>query len=98
MAGVILHTDQGSEYIAHRFQAACTRIGIRQSMGRVGALDNSVIESWHSTLEFELRGEEHFTTRAEARVVVAAWIDDDDQDRRHSWIGMSIPIRYELGA
>ena len=32
------------------------RLGIRQSMGRPGsALDNAVIESWHSTLEFELR-------------------------------------------
>ena len=56
IAGVIFHTDQGSEYTAHRFRAACDRIGIRQSMGRPGsALDNAVIESWHSTLEFELR-------------------------------------------
>ena len=99
IAGVLFHTDQGSEYTAHRFRAACDRIGIRQSMGRPGsALDNAVIESWHSTLEFELRREEHFTTRAQARAVVAAWIDDYNQDRRHSSIGMSTPIRYELGA
>ena len=52
VAGVVLHTDQGSEYTAASFRAACTRMGIRQSMGRVGsALDNAVIESWHSTLE-----------------------------------------------
>ncbi|HKF32724.1 MAG TPA: hypothetical protein VKB37_10190 [Jatrophihabitantaceae bacterium] len=39
------------------FRAACDRVGIKQSMGRVGsALNNAVIESWHSTLEFELRG------------------------------------------
>ena len=50
--GVILHTDQGSEYTAHLFRDACTRLQIRQSMGRVGsALDNAVIESWHSTLQ-----------------------------------------------
>ena len=80
VAGVILHTDQGSEYTAHRFRAACARIGIRQSMGRPGsALDNAVIESWHSTLEFELRSLEHFTTRAQARAAVAAWIDDYNQ-------------------
>jgi hypothetical protein len=31
-------------------------------MGRPGsALDNTIIESWHSTLEFELRSVEHFT-------------------------------------
>jgi transposase InsO family protein len=56
IAGVVLHTDQGSEYTARSFRAACTRCGIRQSMGRPGsALDNAVIESWHSTVEFELR-------------------------------------------
>lgn len=44
---VIMHTDQGSEYTAKSFQAACARVGIPQSMGRVGsALDNAVIESW----------------------------------------------------
>ena len=52
--GVIFHTDQGSEFTAKTFRAACRRCGIRQSMGRPGsALDNAVIESWHSTLEFE---------------------------------------------
>ena len=62
--GVIMHTDQGSEYTAGTVRAACGRLGIRQSMGRPGsALDNAVIESWHSTLEFELRSVEHFATR-----------------------------------
>lgn len=99
VAGVILHTDQGSEFTAHLFRAACERMGIRQSMGRVGsALDNSVIESWHSTLEFELRSMHHFTTRAGARAAVVGFIDDYNQNRRHSSIGMQPPIAYELGA
>ena len=68
VAGVILHTDQGSEYTARPFRAACRRCGITQSMGRTGsALDNAVIESWHSTLEFELRRLEQFATKAQAR-------------------------------
>jgi putative transposase len=97
VAGVILHTDQGSEYTAHRFRAACQRIGIRQSMGRPSsALDNAVIESWHSTLEFELRSLEHFTTRAQARVRIAAWIDDYNRNRRHSALQMESPVDYEL--
>jgi putative transposase len=99
VAGVILHTDQGSEYAAHRFQAACSRMGVQQSMGRPGsALDNAVIEAWHSTLEFELRSLTHFTTRAQARAAVVAFIDDYNQHRRHSAIGMRSPIAYELGA
>jgi len=97
IAGVIMHTDQGSEYTAKNFRAACERIGIKQSMGRVGsALDNAVIESWHSTLEFELRGLERFATRAEARAKVAAWIDEYNRDRKHSSIGMRSPINFEL--
>jgi putative transposase len=35
--GVIMHTGQGSEYTAARFRQACTRLGIRQSMGRPGS-------------------------------------------------------------
>ncbi|HEY6275017.1 MAG TPA: IS3 family transposase [Streptosporangiaceae bacterium] len=94
--GVIMHTDQGSEYTARAFQAACQRLSIAQSMGRPGsALDNAVIESWHSTLEFELRRIEHFATRAAARARVAAWIEDYNTRRRHSACQMMPPARYE---
>jgi transposase InsO family protein len=59
------------------------------------ALDNAVIESWHSTLEFELRSVEHFATRAGARARVSAWIEDYNQNRRHSALGMMTPVGYE---
>jgi transposase InsO family protein len=94
--GVIFHTDQGSEYTARLFRQACQRLGVTQSMGRPGsALDNAVIESWHSTLEFELRSAEHFTTRAAARGRVAAWIEDYNTNRRHSACQMMSPVDYE---
>ena len=65
-------------------------------MGRPGsALDNAVIESWHSTLEFELRRREHFATKAAARARVATWIDEYNRDRKHSACGMRSPITYE---
>ncbi|HEX8932820.1 MAG TPA: IS3 family transposase [Pseudonocardiaceae bacterium] len=97
VGGVVLHTDRGSEYTAGAFRAACARLGIAQSMGRVGsALDNSIIESWHSTLEFELRSLEQFPTKAAARQRVASWIDEYNRTRRHSSIGMLSPIDYEL--
>jgi len=94
--GVIFHTDQGSEYTADAFRAACERMGICQSMGRPGsALDNAVIESWHSTLEFELRRLEHYATRAAARAGVAAFIEDYNYHRRHSALGRISPVAYE---
>jgi transposase InsO family protein len=96
VAGVIFHSDQGSEYTAARFRRACERLGVRQSMGRPGsALDNAVIESWHSTLEFELRSLHKFATRAQARAAVAAWIEDYNHVRRHSALGMRSPVDYE---
>ena len=65
-------------------------------MGRPGsALDNAVIESWHSTLEWELRSLVTFATRAEARAGVAAWIEDYNHVRRHSALGMMPPVAYE---
>ncbi len=57
-------------------------------MGRPGsALDNAVIESWHSTLEFELRRVEHYATRAAARAGVAA------QDKEAA----SPPLSFTIG-
>jgi transposase InsO family protein len=96
--GVIMHTDQGSEYTARTFRQACERLGVCQSMGRPGsALDNAVIESWHSTLEFELRRIEQFATKAAARAGVAAWVEDYNHVRRHSALGMRSPVDYERG-
>ena len=94
--GVIMHTDQGSEYTAGLVRQACARLGMTQSMGRPGsALDNAVIESWHSTLEFELRSVERFATRAAAKARVSAWIEDYNTRRRHSALGMMPPVGYE---
>jgi hypothetical protein len=86
VARVIFHTDQGSEgSTSGTVRAACERLGIRPSMGRPGsALDNAAIESWHSTLEFELRSLEHFATRAQARARIARWVDEYNTVRRHS--------------
>ena len=94
--GVVFHTGQGSEYTAQSFRRACERLGIAQSMGRPGsALDNAVIESWHSTLEFELRSLRQFAAKAEARAAVAAWTGYCNHVRRHSALGMKSPVGYE---
>jgi hypothetical protein len=38
------------------------------------ALDNAVIEAWHSNLEFELRRREHFATRARDSRYYTRWL------------------------
>lgn len=96
IAGVLLHTDQGSEFTAHTFREACERCGTTQSMGRPGSgLDNAVIESWHSTLEFELRELEHFDTKAQARAALVDFIEDYNTNRKHSALGMRSPVQHE---
>ncbi|HYV81267.1 MAG TPA: DDE-type integrase/transposase/recombinase [Streptosporangiaceae bacterium] len=89
-------TPTAAEYTAGAFRAACQRLGACQSMGRPGsALDNAVIESWHSTQEFELRSVEQFATKAAARARVPAWIHEYNHIRRHSACQMMSPVDYE---
>jgi putative transposase len=55
------------------------------------------VEAWHPALEFELRGVQHFATKAAARAKVAAWIEDYNHHRRHSACQMMSPVDYEQG-
>ena len=94
--GSIFHSDQGSEYTAELFETACRRLGVSQSMGRVGScFDNAASESFHSTLEFELLRKRRFATKAEARAAVAGYIDRYNRTRRHSSCEMKSPIEFE---
>ena len=98
VAGVIFHTDKGSQYTSDAFAAACRRLGVTQSMGRVGcALDNAAAESFFSTLEHELVTRRHHRTRDQARADIAAWIDTWYNTKRlHSTNNMLSPNDYEL--
>ena len=96
IAGVIFHSDKGSEYTGDVFAAACAALGVVQSMGRVGsALDNAAAESFNSTLEFELLSRRHFASKDAARRQIAGYIDRYNHRRRHSSAGMLAPVAYE---
>jgi transposase InsO family protein len=52
--GVSFHSDRGSEYCAEAFKTACGKLGVLQSMGRVGsALDNAAAEAFNSIIKVE---------------------------------------------
>jgi putative transposase len=94
--GVIFHSDKGGEYTGDLYSKACTALGVRQSMGRVGsALDNAVAESFNSTLEWELLSRRDFATFAQARREVASFIEAYNHTRRHSSCEMKPPAVYE---
>lgn len=94
--GVIFHSDRGSEYSAGLFRGVCDRLGVTQSMSRVGsALDNAAAESFFSTLEFELLRKKHFATKTDARREVARFIDRYNRTRRHSACERKSPMEFE---
>lgn len=94
--GVVFHSDKGGEYTGDLFARACKRLGVTQSMGRVGsALDNAAAESFNSTLEHELLSRTEFTTKDQARREIARFIDNYNHRRRHSTCEMLPPVAYE---
>jgi putative transposase len=95
--GVIFHSDRGSEYTSEAYETACGRLGVLQSMGRVGsALDNAAAESFNSTIKVEYIHRHRFATRAEARLKISTWIVDFyNLRRRHSTCDGMSPIDYE---
>lgn len=95
--GVIFHSDRGAEYTAQTFAAACKRLGVVQSMGRVGcALDNAAAEAFNSTLKVEYIHRHTFGTRTEARLKIATWIVDFyNTRRRHTTSAGMPPADYE---
>ena len=97
VAGVIFHTDKGSQYTSDAFAQACRRLGVTQSMGRVGcALDNAAAESFFSTLEHERITRQRYQTRDQARADIANWIDTwYNTVRLHSTNNMLSPTEYE---
>jgi putative transposase len=95
--GVIFHSDRGSEYTAEAFEIACGKLGVTQSMARVGsALDNAAAEAFNSTVKVEYIHRQHFRTRQEARLKISTWIVDFyNHRRRHSACDGMSPVNYE---
>jgi len=96
-AGVIHHSDRGSQYTAVAFGQRCREMGVEPSMGSRGdAYDNAVAESFFATLECELLARHRFTTQSEARVAVFSYIEGwYNPHRRHKALGQQSPITYE---
>ena len=96
-AGLVHHSDRGSQYASAEYVAALDSAGLVQSMSRKGnCWDNAVAESFFGTLEQELGGHARWTSVAEARNEVGRWIHDFYNDLRlHSTIGFHSPVEYE---
>jgi putative transposase len=96
-AGVIHHSDQGTQYTSVAFGQRCQAAGVRPSMGSVGdAYDNALCESFFATLECELLDRGRFATPADARRAVFDFIEGwYNPRRRHSALAYQSPIEFE---
>jgi putative transposase len=94
-AGLLHHSDQGSTYASQDYRDVLERHGIACSMSRRGnCLDNAAMESWFSTLKFELG--ETFDSMHEAKKQLFDYIEVFyNRQRRHSAIDYLSPARYE---
>jgi putative transposase len=95
---VIFHTDRGSTYTAKDFTKACRKLGIRQSMGRVGScFDNAAAEAFFSSLEWEVLSRNRFRDTVQAQAVVIDWCYTFyNHQRRHSAADGLSPVNYEI--
>jgi putative transposase len=96
-AGLVHHSDQGSQYVSLGFGQSCGQAGIARSMGSRGdAFDNAVAESFFATLKKELVHRQSWPTRRELEAAVFEYIEVFyNRRRRHSTLGMLSPAEYE---
>jgi putative transposase len=96
-AGLIHHSDQGSQYVSLAFGRAASDAGIAVSMGSRGdAYDNAVAETFFATLKKELVNRRSWQSRLELQSAVFEYIEAFyNRRRRHSTLGMVSPAEYE---
>lgn len=96
-AGLVHHSDHGSQYTSLAFGRHLERAGIVGSMGRVGdALDNAMMESFFATLQTELLDRYSWRTTAQLRSAIFEFVEVFyNRRRRHSSLGYLSPEAFE---
>ena len=94
--GLIHHSDRGSQYCSHEYQALLANYGMRVSMSRKGnCYDNAPVESFFGTLKTELVHHRRYRTREEAAREIREYIDlFYNRQRRQARLGYLSPVAY----
>lgn len=93
-AGLILHSDRGSEFANAKFQDRAAAANIRLSMSSTGnCYDNAPAESFFATVKLEAMPAGIFASRQEARMALFDYIEVFyNRQRLHSSIGYARPV------
>ena len=96
-AGLLLHSDRGSQYTSQRYQELLNQHGITASMSRKGnCWDNAPVESFFGTLKTECAERKRYESHAQARSSLFEYIETFyNRKRRHSSLGYLSPVAYE---
>lgn len=99
-AGLLHHSDRGSQYAAGAYQQQLIGHGIECSMSRKGnCWDNACVESFFGTLKKELIHHRRYLTRDEAKQEIFEYIEVFyNRMRRHSTLGYYSPAEFEARA
>ncbi len=95
-AGLIHHSDRGSQYRAHGYRKLLKQFGMQASMSRKGnCFDNAPMESFWGSLKNELTHHHRYETRANAKAAIQEYIEIFyNRQRRHSRLGYIAPARF----
>ena len=96
-AGLIHHSDRGSQYCARDYIKLLERFNIRVSMSRKGnCWDNAPMESFWGTLKNELVYHQRYATREQAIREITEYIEVFyNRQRRQARLGYLSPVAYE---
>src|SRR3954451_4232038 len=99
-AGLIHHSDRGSQYCSIDYQAELRKHGILISMsGKGNCYDNAMVETFFKTLKSELVWRTIFYTRQQADQAIGRYIDGFyNPVRRHSALDFISPAQFEKHA
>ena len=99
-AGLVHHSDQGSQYTSLAFQHCLSRYGVLCSMSRKGnCYDNAVVESFFHTLKTQLIYNNHYESRQQAKEDIFEYIEIFYNTKRmHSYLGYMTPNEFEKRA
>ena len=94
---LILHSDRGAQFASAAYRQVLAQHGLVASMSRKGnCYDNAFIESFWSSLKYELVYHHRFATRAEARTAIFDYIETFyNRTRLHSSLDYLSPINFE---
>jgi putative transposase len=95
-AGLMFHSDRGSQYASHEFRQLLKGCGITASMSRKGnCWDNAPSESVFASLKVERLHGQHFATMQQAREAVLNWVQWYNHGRLHSALKYVSPMQFE---